>query len=114
MVWGADLYAVKPSSFQSLKELLYDILTLDWDKKKSEKSFRIIKFCLKKNTFSAGVIQTVLKYHVAANGQPINTAASQSFTISLTGGAEITDAGERVSSITITDVQFKRHNSFGS
>jgi len=30
---GADLYAVKPSSFQSLKELLYDILTLDWDKK---------------------------------------------------------------------------------
>lgn len=30
---GADFYAVKPSSFQSLKELLYHILTLDWDKK---------------------------------------------------------------------------------
>ncbi|WP_260850246.1 response regulator [Flavobacterium anhuiense] len=30
---GADLYAVKPSSFQSLKELLYHILTMDWDNK---------------------------------------------------------------------------------
>jgi CheY-like chemotaxis protein len=30
---GADLYAVKPSSFQGLKELLYDVLTREWDKK---------------------------------------------------------------------------------
>lgn len=28
---GADLYAVKPSSFQSLKELLYGVLTREWE-----------------------------------------------------------------------------------
>ncbi|MDP5200308.1 hypothetical protein [Flavobacterium sp. DG2-3] len=30
---GADIYAVKPSSFQRLKELLYDVLTREWNKK---------------------------------------------------------------------------------
>lgn len=63
----------------------------------------------------SSVLETTLKYHVAAganvqssaltNGQVINTAASQSFTINLNGGAKITDASARVSSITITDVQ---------
>ncbi|WP_125721066.1 response regulator [Flavobacterium ustbae] len=28
---GADLYALKPSSFQGLKELLYDVMTREWD-----------------------------------------------------------------------------------
>lgn len=32
---GADLYAVKPSSFAGLKELLYDILASDWKGQKS-------------------------------------------------------------------------------
>ncbi|MEN2416180.1 response regulator [Flavobacterium mesophilum] len=27
---GADFYAVKPSTFQGLKDLLHDMLTLDW------------------------------------------------------------------------------------
>lgn len=63
----------------------------------------------------ANVLETTLKYHVVAganvqstaltNGQTVNTAASQSFTINLTGGAKITDANGRISNIIITDVQ---------
>ncbi|MBO9584441.1 MAG: fasciclin domain-containing protein [Flavobacterium sp.] len=63
----------------------------------------------------ANVLETTLKYHVVAganvqssaltNGQVVNTAASQSFTVNLTGGAKITDASGRVSNIIITDVQ---------
>ncbi|UPZ13746.1 fasciclin domain-containing protein [Flavobacterium humidisoli] len=63
----------------------------------------------------ANVLETTLKYHVVtganvqstslANGQVVNTFASQSFTIGLTGGAKITDANNRVSNIIATDVQ---------
>jgi len=63
----------------------------------------------------ANVLQTTLKYHVVAganvlstsltNGQVVNTFASQSFTVNLTGGAKITDTNNRVSTIIATDVQ---------
>ncbi|WP_343706901.1 fasciclin domain-containing protein [Flavobacterium sp.] len=63
----------------------------------------------------ANVLETTLKYHVVTganvqssaltNGQVVNTAASQSFTVNLTGGAKITDANGRISNIIITDVQ---------
>jgi uncharacterized surface protein with fasciclin (FAS1) repeats len=63
----------------------------------------------------ANVLETTLKYHVVAganvqstsltNGQVVNTFASQSFTIGLTGGAKITDTNNRVSNIIATDVQ---------
>lgn len=63
----------------------------------------------------ANVLETTLKYHVVAganvqsssltNGQVVNTFASQSFTIGLTGGAKITDTNNRVSNIIVTDVQ---------
>jgi uncharacterized surface protein with fasciclin (FAS1) repeats len=63
----------------------------------------------------ANVLETTLKYHVVTganvqstsltNGQVVNTFASQSFTIGLTGGAKITDANNRVSNIIATDVQ---------
>ncbi|MBS7256087.1 fasciclin domain-containing protein [Flavobacterium branchiicola] len=63
----------------------------------------------------ANVLETTLKYHVVAganvlstsltNGQVVNTFAGQSFTINLTGGAKITDANDRVSTIVATDVQ---------
>ncbi|PBJ12299.1 fasciclin domain-containing protein [Flavobacterium sp. ACN6] len=63
----------------------------------------------------ANVLETTLKYHVVAganvqstaltNGQVVNTFANQNFTIGLTGGAKITDASNRVSNITATDVQ---------
>ena len=63
----------------------------------------------------ANVLATTLKYHVVAganvqstaltNGQVINTFANQNFTISLTGGAKITDASNRISTIIVTDVQ---------
>jgi len=63
----------------------------------------------------ANVLETTLKYHVVAganvqstsltNGQTVNTFASQSFTVNLTGGAKITDANQRVSNIVATDVQ---------
>ncbi|PBI88506.1 Fasciclin domain protein [Flavobacterium sp. ACN2] len=63
----------------------------------------------------ANVLETTLKYHVVAganvqstsltNGQAVNTFASQSFTIGLTGGAKITDTNNRVSNIIATDVQ---------
>ncbi|WP_119791415.1 fasciclin domain-containing protein [Flavobacterium anhuiense] len=63
----------------------------------------------------ANVLETTLKYHAVAganvqssaltNGQTVNTAASQSFTINTAGGAKITDANGRISNIIITDVQ---------
>ncbi|MHC0440745.1 fasciclin domain-containing protein [Flavobacterium sp. 3-210] len=63
----------------------------------------------------ANVLETTLKYHVVTganvlstaltNGQVVNTFAGQNFTIGLTGGAKITDANGRVSTITATDVQ---------
>ncbi|CAM3488158.1 fasciclin domain-containing protein [Flavobacterium chungbukense] len=63
----------------------------------------------------ANVLATTLKYHVVAganvqstaltNGQVVNTFANQNFTISLTGGAKITDASNRISNIIVTDVQ---------
>ncbi|RED26414.1 putative surface protein with fasciclin (FAS1) repeats [Flavobacterium cutihirudinis] len=63
----------------------------------------------------ANVLETTLKYHVVAganvlstsltNGQVVNTFAGQSFTVNLTGGAKITDASGRVSTIVATDVQ---------
>lgn len=63
----------------------------------------------------ANVLETTLKYHVVTganvlsssltNGQVVSTFASQNFTVSLTGGAKITDASNRVSNITATDVQ---------
>ena len=63
----------------------------------------------------ANVLETTLQYHVVAganvqstsltNGQVVNTFASQSFTIGLTGGAKITDTNNRVSNIIATDVQ---------
>ena len=63
----------------------------------------------------ANVLETTLKYHVVAganvqssaltNGQTVNTAASQSFTINTAGGVKITDANGRISNIIITDVQ---------
>lgn len=63
----------------------------------------------------ANILETTLKYHVVAganvlsssltNGQVVSTFAGQNFTIGLTGGAKITDANNRVSNITATDVQ---------
>lgn len=63
----------------------------------------------------ANVLETTLKYHVVAganvqssaltNGQVVSTFAGQNFTIGLTGGAKITDASGRVSSIVAADVQ---------
>ncbi|OXA76194.1 Uncaracterized surface protein containing fasciclin (FAS1) repeats [Flavobacterium aquidurense] len=63
----------------------------------------------------ANVLETTLKYHVVAganvqstaltNGQVVSTFAGQNFTIGLTGGAKITDASNRVSTIVATDVQ---------
>lgn len=35
---GADYYAVKPGSFQELKELLRDILAIDWNTPRKDKS----------------------------------------------------------------------------
>lgn len=63
----------------------------------------------------SNVLETTLKYHVVTganvlstsltNGQVVNTFAGQSFTVNLTGGAKITDASDRVSTIVATDVQ---------
>lgn len=63
----------------------------------------------------ANVLETTLKYHVVTganvlstsltNGQVVNTFAGQNFTVNLTGGAKITDASDRVSTIVATDVQ---------
>lgn len=63
----------------------------------------------------SNVLETTLKYHVVAganvqsssltNGQVVSTFAAQNFTIGLTGGAKITDASGRISTIVATDVQ---------
>lgn len=63
----------------------------------------------------ANVLETTLKYHVVVganvqssaltNGQVVSTFAGQNFTVGLTGGPKITDAGGRVSNIIATDVQ---------
>ncbi|KAF2343120.1 response regulator [Flavobacterium tistrianum] len=36
---GADLYAIKPSTFQGFKTLLQDIITLDWTSFKNRQDF---------------------------------------------------------------------------
>jgi CheY-like chemotaxis protein len=36
---GADLYAIKPSTFQGFKTLLQDIITLDWTSFKNRQNF---------------------------------------------------------------------------
>lgn len=61
------------------------------------------------------VLENTLKYHVVAganvlsttltNNMSVQTFQGQSFTITLTGGAKITDASNRVSDIIATDVQ---------
>jgi len=61
------------------------------------------------------VLENTLKYHVVAGANVLSTALTnnmsvqtyqgQSFTITLTGGAKITDASNRVSDIIATDVQ---------
>lgn len=63
----------------------------------------------------ANALETTLKYHVVTganvqstaltNGMMVDTFAGQKFTIGLTGGAKITDASARVSTIIATDVQ---------
>jgi uncharacterized surface protein with fasciclin (FAS1) repeats len=59
-------------------------------------------------------LNAVLTYHVVAgnilagqltNGQEVTTLSTKKFKISLTGGAKITDALNRVSNIILTDVQ---------
>lgn len=63
----------------------------------------------------SNVLETTLKYHVITgnniessaltSGQAVSTFAGQSFTVGLAGGAKITDANGRVSTIIATDVQ---------
>lgn len=64
----------------------------------------------------ANVLESTLKYHVVTganvlstsltNGQSVSTFAGQNFTINISGtSASITDANNRVSGITATDVQ---------
>lgn len=60
-------------------------------------------------------LEKTLKYHVITNanvlsgalteGMSVDTFAGDAFTISLSGGAKITDINNRVSNITLTDVQ---------
>lgn len=67
------------------------------------------------NDIAQSTLENTLKYHVVAganvlapsltNNQMVTTFQGQSFTITTTGGAKITDANDRVSNIILTDVQ---------
>lgn len=67
------------------------------------------------NDIPQSTLENTLKYHVVAganvlstsltNNMIVDTFQGQSFTITTTGGAKITDANNRVSNITAVDVQ---------
>ena len=67
------------------------------------------------NDINQSTLENTLKYHVVAganvlastltNNQMVTTFQGQSFTITTTGGAKITDANGRMSNIILTDVQ---------
>lgn len=67
------------------------------------------------NDIDQSTLENTLKYHVVAganvlastlmNNQSVTTFQGQSFTITTTGGAKITDANGRMSNIILTDVQ---------
>lgn len=67
------------------------------------------------NDIPQSTLENTLKYHVVTganvlaasltNNQMVTTFQGQSFTITTTGGAKITDANGRISNIILTDVQ---------
>lgn len=66
------------------------------------------------NDIPAATLEAVLKYHVVSGkvlaaslteGQVVTTLNPATFTVSLSGGAKITDKNARVANITTTDLQ---------